>query len=87
MTGNQHLIHKTYSDEVLSDKKFAIGVAEWVDGDALSAHYGYGIKYFCTNDNARGAGSNSVFSIENRRKLKDKFGINIISPIKLIELI
>lgn len=86
MTGNQHLIHKTYSDEVLSDKKFAIGVAEWVDGDALSAHYGYGIKYFCTNDNARGAGSNSVFSIENRRKLKDKFGINIISPIKLIEL-
>lgn len=87
MTDNQHLIDKIYSDTVLSNKKFSAGVAEWVDGDALSAHYGYGIKYFCTNDMARGAGSNSVFSIENRKKLKDKFGIDIITPTELIEFI
>ncbi|MNC62754.1 hypothetical protein D3C75_1128090 [compost metagenome] len=58
-----------------------------MDGDALSAHYGYGIKYFCTNDKARGAGSKSVFSIENRKKLKDKFGIDIVTPTELIEFI
>ncbi|WP_353160621.1 hypothetical protein [Acinetobacter guillouiae] len=87
LSGNEHLIEKTHSNEVLTNKQFAAGVAEWVDGDALSAHYGYGIKYFCTNDKARGAGSKSVFSIENRKKLKDKFGIDIVTPTELIEFI
>lgn len=40
----------------------ANAVAEWADGDAISAHYGYGNDYFCTRDNAKAAGGDSVFS-------------------------
>ena len=68
-------------------KKYAKGIAEWVDGDALSAHYGYGIDYFCTNDKASGAGKASVFARENLTKLKDKFNINVLSPYELKELL
>ena len=38
-------------------KKFWEAIAEWVDGEALSAHYAAGNDFFCTNDKGGNAGT------------------------------
>ena len=68
----------------MSDSQFIKGVAEWADGDALSAHYGYGIDIFCTNDKASGAGTKSIFSVDNKALIINKFGIIIMTPDELL---
>lgn len=81
------MAEKIKNDTTLTNKKFAKSIAEWVDGDALAAHYGYGIDYFCTNDKASGAGPNSVFSKNNLNQLTQKFGIVVVSPDELIDIV
>jgi hypothetical protein len=81
------IINQTKNDINTSQKQYAKGIAEWVDADALSAHYGYGINYFCTNDKASGAGQSSVFSEKNLKEIKNKFNIRVVTPSELIELI
>ncbi|OGL45206.1 MAG: hypothetical protein A2161_21325 [Candidatus Schekmanbacteria bacterium RBG_13_48_7] len=81
------IIRQTAEDVSLTEKQYAKHVGEWVDGDALSAHYGYGLDYFCTNDKARGAGTTSVFSPNNLQKLRIKFGIEVVSPQELLNLL
>ena len=61
------------------EKRFQEAVAEWVDGDALSAHYASGNELFCTDDKARNAGTGSIFHSQNRARVEKKFGIKIIS--------
>ena len=61
------------------DKRFQKAVAEWVDGDALSAHYASGNEWFCTDDKAGNAGTGSIFHSQNRARVENKFGIKIIS--------
>ena len=61
------------------EKKFQEAVAEWADGDSLSAHYAAGNELFCTNDQAGNAGTGSIFHSQNRIRIERKFGINIIS--------
>ena len=61
------------------DKRFQEAVAEWVDGDALSAHYASGNEWFCTDDKAGNAGIGSIFHSQNRARVENKFGIKIIS--------
>lgn len=78
------LPEKVKNDTALTNKMFAKNIAEWVDGDALAAHYGFGIDYFCTNDKAAGAGSISVFSDENLKKITAKYGIRVVSPDDLV---
>ena len=85
--GDNGIIFQTRNDEKVNLKKYAKGIAEWVDGDALSAHYGYGIDYFCTNDIASRAGIYSVFSKNNLENIKNKFDIKVLSPIELIQII
>jgi hypothetical protein len=63
--------------------KFARAVAGWVDGDALSAHYAFNCDVFCTNDRGCGAGSGSIFHPNNLPKLKEHFGILVLSPDEL----
>ena len=75
---------KIKNDTNLAKKQFAKNIAEWVDGDALAAHYGYGIDYFCTNDKASGAGSASVFSDVNLEKLIARYSIKVVPPDDLI---
>lgn len=60
---------------------------EWVDGDAIAAHYGFGIDYFCTNDQAKGAGTASVFHPDNLNRLSEQYGIKVVSPSQLLEII
>jgi hypothetical protein len=81
------IIHQTVNDTSVNTKQYAKGIAEWVDGDALGAHYGYGVDYFCTNDNASGAGSSSVFSPLNLANLKSKYQLNVISPNELVNIL
>lgn len=75
------------SSDIVSNKKISSSISEWSDGDALAAHYGYGIKYFCTYDNARNAGKSSIFSKENRSSLEQKYKISIKTPEKIIEIL
>jgi hypothetical protein len=67
-----------------SPDKLAVAIAEWVDGDALAAHYAFGANVFCTNDRARGAGSKSIFYSDNLAKLKERFRIVVLGPEELL---
>jgi hypothetical protein len=57
------------------DERVANAISEWADGDAVSAHYGYGNNVFCTNDRASGAGAASVFSAANRNRLSQEYAL------------
>ena len=75
---------QTLPDE--QEKKFSKAIAEWVDGEALSAHYAAGNDFFCTNDKAGNAGTGSIFHTQNRTQLVTKFGIKIISSCEAAQL-
>ena len=68
------------------EQKFSDAIAEWVDGDSLSAHYAAGNDFFCTNDKARNAGTESIFHVDNRTQLEKAFGIKIISSCEAAQL-
>ena len=67
-------------------RKFSEAIAEWVDGEALSAHYATGNDFFCTNDKAGSAGAGSIFYNQNRTQLEKAFGIKIISSCETAHL-
>jgi hypothetical protein len=69
------------------DKAIASAVAEWADGDMVSAHVAYQNHYICTRDTAKAAGLNSVFSPANRLWLESDYGIKFISPEELGNLV
>ena len=68
------------------EKKFQEAIAEWVDGDSLSAHYAVENELFCTNDQAGNAGTRSIFHSQNRTQLERMFGIKIISSCDAAQL-
>ena len=67
-------------------QKFSKAIAEWVDGDSLSAHYAAGNDFFCTDDKAGNAGTESIFHVDNRTQLEKAFGIKIISSCEAAQL-
>jgi hypothetical protein len=68
-----------------SPGKLADAIAEWVDGDALAAHYAFAADIFCTNDRGRNAGSKSIFYPDNLAKLKSQFAIAVLTPDELLQ--
>lgn len=62
-------------------------VSEWADGDALIAHYWHGHDYFCTLDQGKGAGTQSVLHKSRRDWLLQEFDIKIVSPTELAQII
>lgn len=60
------------------NKKIAKAAAEWADGDSVSISIALGCDYFCTRDQARGAGQDSVFSAKNQEWLKRDYGFTTI---------
>jgi hypothetical protein len=68
-----------------SAEKLAAAIAEWVDGDAVAAHYAFGADGFCTNDRARKAGSKSIFYPDNLAKLKSQFAIVVLTRDDLLK--
>lgn len=79
-----HTLYETLPEH--AQLQFEGMIAEWADGDGLSAHYAYGNDYFCTNDSASNAGSNSIFSEHNRNAVENRFGIHIVSSTELLNL-
>lgn len=69
------------------DTRIASAVAEWADGDMVSAHVAYQNYYICTRDAAKAAGSNSVFSPSNRVWLERDYGVKFVSPVDLANLV
>lgn len=69
------------------ENAIASAVAEWADGDTVSAHFAYKNTYICTRDSAVSAGSNSVFSPQNRQWLESKYGVVFLSPDELAALV
>ena len=67
-------------------QKFSEAIAEWVDSEALSAHYAARNDFFCTDDKAGNAGTGSIFHNQNRTQLIKKFGIKIISSREAAQL-
>jgi hypothetical protein len=59
----------------------ADAVGEWADQDAIAAHIGYGLDYFCTADTGRSAThlGASIFTQANRAWLTSTYGIRFIT--------
>lgn len=69
------------------DDPIAAAVAEWADGDTVAAHIAYKNDYLCTRDAAKSAGSLSVFSASNREWLHNSYGVQILAPEALCDLV
>ena len=80
-------LKKLQEDNGVNKEKFAKYIAEWADGDSLSAVIAHKVNYFCTNDNAGSFGKSSIFSKENKIKIQDKFCIKIVSSEELCNII
>lgn len=65
----------------------AKAVAEWADGDSVAAHIAIGGAYFCTNDEAKSAGSKSILSPTNQQILLRDYGFKTIAPTALAILL
>lgn len=62
-------------------------IAEWADLDILASHYAYNSDYFCTVDESQNTGILGVLHISSREQLRSLYGINIVSPERLVELL
>jgi hypothetical protein len=62
-------------------------VAEWADGDSVAAHVGYQNEIICTRDMAGASGATSIFSMPNRKWLKDMYGVIIVQPEELVAVL
>lgn len=61
--------------------------AEWADGESVAICVGLGCDYFCTHDNAKGAGNRSVFSATNISWLKENYNFTTIDIYSLASLL
>ena len=97
--GFSHLeaLIKNYPGRSISDKvknapesdknKIAAAIAEAVDGDAVTTSIGLGCDYFCTRDEAKGAGATSVFSKTNLSWLESQYGFIVKKPEEIATLL
>lgn len=67
-------------------KKIGKAVAEWADGDSVAICIGLECDYFCTRDQAKGAGNKSVLSCDNLEWLKRDYDFDTILPEELAKI-
>lgn len=63
-------------------------VAEWADADAVATSIAHDVVYFCTNDIGKGSSNKGVVSTMSPAKsqaIMEKFGIQFISPVHLMQ--
>ena len=82
-----NILKKIQNSSEADKTKIAKAIAEMVDGDAVATSIGLGCDYFCTRDEAKGAGSKSVLSSSNLSWLKSDYGFETIKPEDLAVLI
>lgn len=68
-------------------KNIAKAAAEWADGDSVAISIALNCDYFCTRDQAKGAGNNSILSPANISWLQSTYGFKTITPEALADLI
>lgn len=81
------VIEKIRNAHEADTNKIAKAIAEGVDGDAVATSIGLGCDYFCTRDEAKGAGVTSVFSNANLAWLKADYGFTAMKPEELATLV
>lgn len=64
-------------------RRVAEAVREWADGDSVAAHYGFGMKLFCSEDFAISGQGGSVLDAQNRQWLHESFGIEFLTLSEL----
>ena len=69
--------------DAIEEKDFARAVAEWADGDSVAAHVAYNNDLFCTEDQGKSAGGNSIFDASNRRWLAVTYGVKFATVREL----
>lgn len=72
---------------VTERNKIAKAAAEWADGDSVAISIAMNCDYFCTRDQAKGAGSKSVLSVSNLAWLRTNYNFETILPENLSKLI
>lgn len=65
----------------------AKAAAEWADGDSVAISIALNCDFFCTRDQAKAAGNNSILSSQNLNWLNNDYGFQIISPEDLVKMI
>ncbi len=66
-------------------KKVAEAIREWADGDSVAAHYGFGMKLFCSEDFRKNGAGRSVLDHDNRQWLSTNFGIEFVTLATLAQ--
>lgn len=61
--------------------------SDWFDLDSVASHFGYGFDYFCTTDTGRGEMKQSIFHPENRRILREKYGVRVVGPEEILTIL
>ncbi|MEN2425078.1 hypothetical protein [Chromobacterium vaccinii] len=74
---------RAFSHSCISQKEISRMISEWADGDAIAAHYGHNHDIFCTFDQGKQAGTNSVMHYTHRSWLESDFNIKIFNPTQL----
>lgn len=64
-------------------KKVAEAIREWADGDSVAAHYGFGMKLFCSEDFRKNGAGRSVLDHDNRQWFSTNFGIEFVTLAEL----
>lgn len=86
--GKSMSLHKAIASMPSSEKiKIAELIAEWADADAVATSIAHDVKYFCTNDIAKGSSGKGIVSTMSTAKSKDitsKFCIEFINPNNLV---
>jgi hypothetical protein len=59
-------------------------ISEWCDSLIVGSHFAYGNDVFCTIDNGKNAGPDSLLHHSNRAALQAK-GIAIMTPTELVQ--
>lgn len=67
--------------------EFRDRLSEGFDTDIQASHYAYGNRYLCTFDSARNAGASSIMNASRISSNNAQFGIVIVSPRELVELV
>lgn len=68
-------------------KQIAKAIAEWADADSITAHIAMEFDYFCTRDQAKGAGQGSILGVANVAALARNYGFKTVSPVELADLL
>ncbi|MBE5319924.1 hypothetical protein IM793_12200 [Pedobacter sp. MR2016-19] len=85
--GNQNWMKGLKSSPETDRNKIAKAAAEWADGDSVAISVALNCDFFCTRDQAKGAGSKSVLSQQNLTWLRNDYNFQTISPEELAKLL